>query len=63
MSAHGSAMASKLNKSWHLKHPMPPRATFEQRVKGHLAHAKHCACRPIAGKLREEMKARGIEVP
>jgi len=33
----------KLNKAWHEKHPMPPKATFAQRVKWHLAHAKHCA--------------------
>jgi hypothetical protein len=26
---------------------MPPKATFEQRIKWHKAHSKHCSCRPI----------------
>lgn len=34
---------------------MPKNATFEQRVKWHLAHQKNCSCRPIAGELAEEM--------
>jgi hypothetical protein len=53
----------RLNKNWHLQHPMPPKATFEQRVQWHLAHVKHCACRPITGKLLQQMKALGIQVP
>ena len=56
-------MASKLNKAWHEKHPMPPKATFEQRVKWHLAHAKHCACRGIPAKLAERMREKGIPLP
>jgi hypothetical protein len=51
----------KINKEWHLKHPMPKHPTFEERVKWHLAHQKNCECRPIAGKLAEEMKKRGIK--
>lgn len=54
-------MRGKLNKGWHEKHPMPPKATFAQRVKWHVAHEKHCACRGIPNKLLEEMKARGID--
>lgn len=53
----------KLNRSWHLKHAMPPKATFEQRVKWHLEHVKHCACRPIPAKLLEQMREKGIKVP
>jgi hypothetical protein len=51
----------KMNKEWHLKHPMPKKPTFEQRVKWHLAHQKNCSCRAIPGKLAEEMKKRGIK--
>jgi hypothetical protein len=51
----------KINKAWHDKHKMPLNPTFEQRVKWHLAHQKHCSCRAIAGKLAEEMKRRGIK--
>jgi len=51
----------KLNKEWHLAHPMPKNPSFEQRVKWHLEHQKHCGCRKISGKLAEEMKKRGIK--
>jgi hypothetical protein len=52
----------KINKAWHLKHLMPKNATFDQRVKGHLAHSKNCNCRPIPDKLFAEMKKKGIKV-
>jgi len=48
-----------INAEWHRKNRMPENATFEQRAKWHLEHAKNCACRPIAGKLKEEMKKKG----
>jgi len=51
-----------INKEWHLKHLMPKNATFEQRVKWHLAHSKNCNCRPIPDKLLAEMKKKGIKV-
>ena len=51
----------KINKEWHDKNKMPLNPTFEQRVKWHLAHQKNCSCRPIAKKLAEEMKKRGIK--
>jgi hypothetical protein len=47
-----------MNAAWHAKHPMPPRVTVEQRIAWHLAHAQHCACRPIPAKLRAQMRAR-----
>jgi len=50
-----------INKEWHLKNKMPKNPTFEQRVKWHLEHQKHCNCRKIDGKLAEEMKAKGIK--
>jgi len=51
----------KINKQWHLKHIMPVKPTFEQRVKWHLAHQKNCSCRPIPEKLKQEMKEKGIK--
>jgi hypothetical protein len=54
-------VSKKINREWHLEHPMPKNPTFEQRVKWHLAHQKNCSCRPIAGKLAEELKKRGIK--
>ena len=47
-----SMKAGRVNAAWHARHPMPPRPTLEQRIAWHLAHAKHCACRPIPPKLR-----------
>lgn len=35
----------KINADWHKKNQMPKNATFEQRVKWHKQHLKHCACR------------------
>lgn len=56
-------MKQKLNKEWHLKHKMPANATFEERVKWHTEHQKHCLCRPgFPAKLLEEMKKRGMKV-
>ncbi len=50
----------KINAAWHTRHLMPKNATFEQRVKWHLAHQKNCGCRPIPTKLAEQMKEKGI---
>ncbi len=41
---------------------LAPKATFAQRVKWHLEHAKHCACRPMPAELLERVKAGGIEI-
>lgn len=42
----------KTNAEWHAAHRMPHNPSAEQRVAWHLAHAQHCACRPIpAGVL------------
>jgi hypothetical protein len=50
----------KLNKDWHLAHPMPKNATIEQRIKWHSEHQKYCGCREIPPKLKDEMKKRKI---
>jgi len=47
-----------LNAAWHQKHPMPKNPTVDERVAWHLAHARHCACRPIPEKLKREIDAR-----
>jgi hypothetical protein len=48
-----------LNAAWHDSHPMPPRATLDQRVTWHVAHAKACGCRPMPGTVVAELKRRG----
>ena len=52
-----------MNAVWHKAHPMPKSPTLDQRIAWHLDHAKNCGCRPIAGKIRDEMLKRGIKVP
>jgi hypothetical protein len=52
----------KLNKEWHLAHPMPKNPTLDQRIAWHIEHQKNCACRKITGKLKEEMKKRKIKI-
>ena len=47
-----------INAAWHKAHVMPKNASVEQRIKWHLAHAKHCACRPIPEKLQAEINKR-----
>jgi hypothetical protein len=43
-----------LNKEWHQLNRMPPRATREQRIKWHIAHARLCGCREIPESIRPE---------
>ena len=57
-----SMFMSTINAAWHKKNRMPEKATLDQRIQWHIEHAKHCKCRPITGKLAEEMKKRGIPV-
>jgi hypothetical protein len=40
-----------VNAKWHKKHKMPKNPSAKQRIKWHLAHAKHCDSRPIPEKL------------
>lgn len=54
-------MPSKLNAAWHLKNKMPKNPSLDQRIEWHLAHAKNCQCRPLHGKILEEIKKRGIK--
>ena len=49
---------SKLNKEWHLVHPMPKNATMEERIAWHLEQSKHCACRTIPEKIKAEIQKR-----
>jgi len=46
----------KFNKEWHLVNTMHKNPTFDERIKWHLAHVKNCACRPLHGKILEEIK-------
>lgn len=52
----------KINKEWHLSHPMPKNATVEKRIEWHLEHHKKCDCREIPHSLMLEIKKRGIHI-
>jgi hypothetical protein len=52
----------KLNKEWHLAHPMPEKPTTEQRLAWHIEHARQCGCRDIPEKLKAEIKKRKIKI-
>jgi hypothetical protein len=52
----------KINKEWHFEHPMPQKASFKQRAEWHLAHEKHCNCRPIPQKLLSEIEENGLRM-
>ena len=52
----------KINADWHFKNRMPKKTTLDQRINWHLEHAKNCTCRPLGGKILEEIKKRGIKV-
>ncbi len=46
------------NTEWHSKNKMPKNPTLDQRVKWHFEHARNCSCRPLGGKILEEIKKR-----
>lgn len=48
----------KINKEWHLANRMPKNPTLDERIKWHLAHVENCSCRPLSGKILEEIKRR-----
>jgi len=53
----------KINKAWHLSHPMPKNPTIDERIAWHMEHLKNCQCRTdFPPKLKEEMNERGIKI-
>jgi hypothetical protein len=49
-------MMGRIDREWHEAHPMPERATLEQRIAWHLDHAKHCGCRAMPARIRQEIE-------
>ncbi len=45
-----------INKEWHRSNPMPPRASGEQRIKWHAAHAEACGCRSIPESIEPDVE-------
>jgi hypothetical protein len=53
---------SRINAKWHSANKMPKNSTLDQRVEWHVEHARNCQCRPLAGKILEEIKKRKIKI-
>jgi len=47
-----------INAAWHQSHRMPARATPQQRLRWHLAHAKACGCRKLTAAKLQELRRR-----
>jgi hypothetical protein len=47
-----------VNAIWHKAHPMPAGATPQQRLRGHVAHAKACGCRKLTASMLRELRRR-----
>jgi hypothetical protein len=47
-----------LNRDWHHRNPMPRPATFDDRLRWHLAHELACACREMPPAIRREAERR-----
>jgi len=45
-----------MNAEWHRLNRMPPKATREQRIAWHVAHAQTCACRSIPESIRDDVQ-------
>lgn len=50
----------KINVKWHLANKMSKNPTLNQRIKWHLEHSENCTCRPLGGKILEEIKKRKV---
>ena len=49
-----------MNKEWHAKNPMPPKATLQQRIDWHREHTKECACREAPKSLLLYMRKKTV---
>jgi hypothetical protein len=52
-----------LNREWHQAHRMPKNATPAQRVRWHVAHARHCGCRAMPDSIKREIAASAKKTP
>ncbi|MCX5516580.1 hypothetical protein [Kaistia algarum] len=52
-----------MNRIWHDTHPMPNKATLEERVAWHVEHARECGCRAIPASVLAELERRGLQPP
>jgi hypothetical protein len=51
-----------INREWHLNHKMPRNPTLDQKIAWHVDHTRNCDCRPLHGKILEEITKRGISI-
>jgi hypothetical protein len=56
-------VAKRLNAEWHAHHRMPAKATLDQHIAWHEAHAKACGCRPMPASVAVALAERGRSTP
>lgn len=49
-----------MNREWHEQNKLDAKASLDDRVAWHLAHAANCACRPIPAPVLKEIERRRI---
>ncbi len=49
-----------MNKEWHKANKLPQKASLEDRIRWHVAHAGNCGCRPVPKSLLAEIKKRKL---
>jgi len=49
-----------MNKEWHKANKLSQKASVDDRIRWHLAHAKKCGCRPVPKTLLTEIKKRKL---
>jgi hypothetical protein len=52
-----------LDAAWHDAHPMPNKATLDQRIAWHTEHAAACGCRPMPATMVAEIARRKGAAP
>lgn len=52
-----------INATWHRAHRMPLRASLDERVTWHVAHARNCGCWPeLPPPIVAELKRRRLRI-
>lgn len=45
-----------MNKAWHKNHPIPAKATLDQRRRWHQQHVKACNCRSMPRSISDDIR-------
>ncbi len=51
----------QINAKWHSTHKIQKSPSIGQRIEWHREHMRHCSCRLVPERLKEEMSKRGLQ--